>query len=77
MRDLAPTSTALSNDPSVALRYLYSAGYLHRDISDENILLVVDNAGCAMGKLSDLEYAIAFKSHVDADTDSHAPKPVS
>jgi len=53
----------------LALLYLYSAGYLHRDISDGNIIYCD-----GIGKISDLEYAIAYMSNVDAST--HAAKSV-
>lgn len=44
------------------LRFLYSAGYVHRDISTGNILLCNGR-----GKISDLEYARSYEVLVSSD----------
>ena len=40
-----------------ALVLLFLAGWVHRDISTGNIIVVEDDLGNAHGYLSDLEYA--------------------
>lgn len=47
---------------SLGLRFLYSAGYVHRDISTGNVLLCNGR-----GKISDLEYARPFEVLVSTD----------
>ncbi|KAF7762407.1 hypothetical protein Agabi119p4_9000 [Agaricus bisporus var. burnettii] len=48
-------------DTLIALTLLYLAGYVHRDVSIGNIILVDSSDGVPRGKLSDLEYAKVFQ----------------
>ncbi|EKM74124.1 hypothetical protein AGABI1DRAFT_95858, partial [Agaricus bisporus var. burnettii JB137-S8] len=48
-------------DTLIALTLLYLAGYVHRDVSIGNIILVDSSDGIPRGKLSDLEYAKVFQ----------------
>jgi ABC-type siderophore export system fused ATPase/permease subunit len=46
----------------LALILLYMAGYIHRDVSIGNIIMVKDSNGNIIGKLSDMEFAKRFDS---------------
>jgi len=56
-----------------ALRVMFCAGWIHRDISTGNILAIQDENGRWKIKLADLEYAKRFPS-VEGSSD---PKTVS
>jgi len=55
-----------------ALVLLFLAGWVHRDISTGNIIVVEDNLGNARGFLSDLEYA----KKMSTESSSSDPKTV-
>jgi hypothetical protein len=60
---IVPYYTAIINALFVALTLLYLAGYVHRDISVGNIIMIENPNGTTRirGKLSDFEYAKEFR----------------
>ncbi|KAJ3575694.1 hypothetical protein NP233_g927 [Leucocoprinus birnbaumii] len=72
--DLSSSFTVIK-DAFIALVLMFLAGWIHRDVSAGNIIVIRDANGRVSGRLSDLEYAREHDQVVEGVTDPKTGTP--